>query len=128
MTTRCDELPMVRLFVAAGNVGGRARTRIGELARAALQLQKDSHALAGGHPVRRGLSADQPGLWNTGSPAFAGDDSGRGRLDSLGAIVRYAAARNSPSSRRLAARSASRALRNTWPSRALKRCVAAKKR
>src|SRR5690349_2189241 len=28
-----------------------------------------------GHPVRRGLSADHAGFWNTGSPAFAGDDT-----------------------------------------------------
>ena len=29
-----------------------------------------------GNPVRRGFSVQSQRLWNTGSPAFAGDDSG----------------------------------------------------
>src|SRR5712691_8321537 len=38
------------------------------------------HARAGGHPVRRGDREKPQTPWNTGSPAFAGDD---GRKDGL---------------------------------------------
>ncbi|NEU98437.1 hypothetical protein FNJ47_22085 [Bradyrhizobium sp. UFLA 03-164] len=44
------------------------------------QRQPSSPAHAG-DPVRRGLSVERECLWNTGSPAFAGDDS-RGGGDS----------------------------------------------
>jgi hypothetical protein len=40
-------------------------------------IPRESGAKAG-YPVRRGLSINFYRLWNTGSPAFAGDEVGRG--------------------------------------------------
>jgi len=40
-----------------------------------------SYSAKAEYPVRRGLKADDGVLWNTGSPAFAGDDSIRANLD-----------------------------------------------
>jgi hypothetical protein len=37
---------------------------------------ESSYPAHAGYPVRRGFSATYQRLWNTGSPAFAGDDTG----------------------------------------------------
>ncbi|RZN20683.1 hypothetical protein CWO90_34080 [Bradyrhizobium sp. Leo121] len=48
-----------------------------------------------GHPVLRGVSIEDEPLWNTGSSAFAGDDSG---------VTTYAAAPQSAAIHREGAR------------------------
>src|SRR5206468_5102598 len=56
--TDCRTMPLSSVLLFAG---------------AALFTTRPYPAKAG-HPVRRGFSVQPSGLWNTGSPAFAGDD------------------------------------------------------
>ena len=86
-------------FLAAGAGQGNARRGEPGISRdrrgqgrfvglASALLPSGRHTRAGGYPVRRGLSVQsQMSLeyWNTGSPAFAGDDDG-----GCGALVRFA--------------------------------------
>jgi len=79
-----------------------------ELARASLRAAPSGrHTRERGYPVRRGLSVDHLRLWNTGSSAFADDDSGvwgarlpliasPGKTPSTASPTRFHRPRNTP--------------------------------
>jgi hypothetical protein len=71
-TTECRSQVSPLLLPSPRGAVGRG---VSDMASRSRPNQQSSYSAKAGYPVRRGFSIHHYCLWNTGSPAFAGDDS-----------------------------------------------------